>query len=274
MHGVWSPWFIAVRGFPFVLNDGPEKSMDLVFAFSCVAITRCIALGISQSVVEQQVENGLRHIVLWIVPVGPVEGDLKLIQLACTKLIIRSHVTEILLHLVLRVVIVKRKRIYRDSADDMHSPPLPMTLLFQQHHLAQTPHRFRTRPPRRSSSPPINVTWVHHRVKMTNTRQAPMMKHPLNQLTTPRWTSLPVSKISYRSSMRWNALAVIFFPNLIPEASWIFPIRILQDPKSLGPCLVLCKILQISCVILLLGTRQGMNRFGQDPICFLNISWH
>ena len=35
----------------------------------------------------------------------------------------------------------------------MHSPPSPMTLLFQQHHLAQTPHRFRTPPPRRSSSP-------------------------------------------------------------------------------------------------------------------------
>ena len=42
----------------------------------------------------------------------------------------------------------------------MHSPPSPMTLLFQQHHLAQTPHRFRTPPPRRSSSPPIDVTWV------------------------------------------------------------------------------------------------------------------
>ena len=85
-----------------------------------------------------------------------------------------------------------------------------MTLLFQQHHLAQTPHRFRTRPPRRSSSPPINVTWVHHRVNMTKTRQALMMKHPLNRVAIRRWTSLPASKTSSRSSMRWNALAVIF----------------------------------------------------------------
>ena len=63
-YGAWSPWFIAVGGFPFVLNDRAEKSMDLVFAFSCVAITRCIALGSCQRLVEQQVGNGLRHIVL------------------------------------------------------------------------------------------------------------------------------------------------------------------------------------------------------------------
>ena len=61
-------------------------------------------------------------------------------------------------------------------------------------------------------------------------------------------------------------------PNLIPEASWIFPVKTLQDPKSLGSCPDLFKILQTSCAILLLGTLQGMNRFAQDPRCFLNIS--
>ena len=160
--------------------------MDLVFGFPCVIITRCLVLLSSQRPVEQQIENSLRHILLRVMLVGLVECAQKLIHLACTKLIIWSHVTEILLYLVVRVVIVKTKRSYRHSADDIHSPPSPMTLLFQQHHLAQTPHRFRTRPPRRSSSPPINVTWVHHRVKMTKTREAPMTKHPLNQVTTPR----------------------------------------------------------------------------------------
>ena len=186
LYGAWSPWFIAVGGFPFVLNDGPQKSMDLVFAFPCVTIVRFLVLLSSQRPVEQQIENSLRHILLRVMLVGPVECAQKLIHLTCTKLIIWSHVTEILLYLVLRVVIMGKKSSYRHSADGMHSPPSPMTLLFQQHHLAQTPHRFRTRPPRRSSSPPINITWVHHRVKMTKTRQALMMKHPLNRVAIRR----------------------------------------------------------------------------------------
>ena len=61
-------------------------------------------------------------------------------------------------------------------------------------------------------------------------------------------------------------------PNLIPEPSWIFPVKILQDPKSLGSYPDLYKILQISCAILLIGTRQEINRFGQDSRRFLNIS--
>src|ERR1700722_17802443 len=64
------------------------------------------------------------------------------------------------------------------------------------------------------------------------------------------------------------------FPNLLPKTSWIFPVRILQDPKSPGSCLDLCQILQISFAILLLGTVQEMSRFNQDPRLFLRISWH
>ena len=99
-------------------------------------------------------------------PVGPVEGDLKLVQLPCTKLIVRSHVTEMLLCLVFPIVSVKMKQNYRHFSGDAHSLPSPTMCLSQQHRLAQPPHRFRTRPSKRSSSPLINVTWVHHRVNI------------------------------------------------------------------------------------------------------------
>ncbi len=61
-------------------------------------------------------------------------------------------------------------------------------------------------------------------------------------------------------------------PNLIPKPSWIFPVKILQDPKFLGSCRDLRKILQISYTILMPGTVQEMTRFGQDPGRVLKIS--
>ena len=64
------------------------------------------------------------------------------------------------------------------------------------------------------------------------------------------------------------------FPNLIPNPSRIFPVKILQDPKFVGSCQDLRKILQISYTILMLRTVQEMTRFGHDPGRFLKISWH
>ena len=61
-------------------------------------------------------------------------------------------------------------------------------------------------------------------------------------------------------------------PNLIPKPSWIFPVKILQDPKFVGSFPDLRKILQISYTILMLRTVQEMTRFGHDPGRFLKIS--
>ena len=65
--------------------------------------------------------------------VGLVECDQKLIHLACTKLIIRSHVTEMLLYLVVHIVSVKKKaklqalRRRRALAITTNVPPIPTT---------------------------------------------------------------------------------------------------------------------------------------------------